>query len=99
MLAAEKEEKRRAEEQKKLEIKEMKELEALRRTQRDQDILQDEEEYLSLAKVSSISSTKPLLLDAVVEPLSERNCGCPLMAETDCCKVQLTLQDRKETML
>ena len=50
---------------------------------------------MSSLQVSNSSSTEPLLLDAVVEPISESTCSCPPMTGTACCKVQLDAARRE----
>ena len=90
---AEIEEMKEREEKERLQANELSELKETQIALCNEDIEHIEDTYMYLAETSEptsdTNSTSPLLLDAVVTPLSEPSCSCSPIECTACCKQEL----------
>lgn len=96
---AEIEEMKEREEKERLRANELSELKKTQITLRNEDIEHIEDTYMHLAEtsepISDTNSTSPLLLDAIVAPLSEPSCSCSPIEYTAGCKQELVSARRQ----
>ena len=81
---AEMEEKKEKEEKEKLRISKLREIQAMKIAQRHLEVETVERNYMYMQCEEDSSDTSPLLLDAVITPVSEPMCSCSDVKATLC---------------